>query len=106
MTREYGLISASFLGACALAILAEFASRAGKDATTIFIIPGIIPFVPGEPLYRTMSNMLVGDYTEAITIGTQAFIIAGSIAASLVFIATFARIVLTVANRIRGRFAK
>jgi len=103
MTKEYGLISASFFGACAIAILAEFASRAGKDATTLFIIPGIIPFVPGEPLYKTMNYMLIGDYSMAITIGTQAFIIAGSIAAALVFVAAFARLILAVINRIRRR---
>ena len=102
MTKEYGLISATFLGACTVAILAEFASRAGKDATTIFIIPGIIPFVPGALLYETMSNMLVGNYTEAVTIGTQALIIAGSIAIALVLIATFARLILAIINRIRA----
>ena len=100
MTKEYGLISASFFGACAIAILAEIASRAGKNATTIFIIPGIIPFVPGAPLYETMSSMLEGKYSDAIETGTQAFIIAGSIAAALVFIATFSRLILAIINRL------
>ena len=103
MTKEYGLIPASFFGACAIAILAEIASRAGKDATTMFIIPGIIPFVPGAPLYETMSGLLEGNYSDAISTGTQAFIIAGLIAAALAFIATFSRLILTVADRLRGR---
>jgi len=103
MTNEYGLISASFFGACAIAILAEISSRAGKDATTLFIIPGIIPFVPGAPLYRTMSFMLEGNFSQAVEAGTQAFIIAGSIAAALVFIATFARLILAIINRLRRR---
>jgi len=101
MTNAYGLISASFFGACAIAILAEIASRAGKDATTLFIIPGIIPFVPGVTLYETMSNMLEGNYSDAIANGTQAFIIAGSIAAALAFIATFSRLILALVSRLR-----
>ena len=106
MTTEYGLISASFFGTCAVAILAEIASRAGKDATTIFIIPGIIPFVPGAPLYETMSNLLIGDYTESITNGTQALIIAGCIAGALVFMAAFARLILVLVNRLSMFFTR
>jgi len=101
MTNEYNLISASFFGSCAIAILAEIASRAGKDATTLFIIPGIIPFVPGAPLYETMSKMLESNYSEAVSNGTQAFIIAGSIAAALVFIATFSRLIFAIITRLR-----
>jgi len=103
MTNEYNIIAATFFGACAIAILAEIASRAGKDATTLFIIPGIIPFVPGKLLYETMRNMLVSDFNGAVSTGTQAFILAGCIAAALVFIATFARLILAVINRLRRR---
>jgi uncharacterized membrane protein YjjB (DUF3815 family) len=101
MTNDYNVISASFFGTCAIAILAEIASRAGKDATTIFIIPGIIPFVPGKPLYDTMSNMLIGEYNDAVTIGTQALMIAGCIAIALVLIATFSRLILAIILRIK-----
>ena len=99
MTMEYNLIGASFFGTCAIAILAEIFSRAGKDATTVFIIPGIIPFVPGVLLYETMSSMLVGNYIESVSFGTQALIIAGCIALALVLIATFARLFLAITDR-------
>ena len=102
MTQTYSHIAASFFGTCAMAILAEFASRAGKDATTIFIIPGIVPFVPGVLLYETMSNMLVGDYAEAVSIGAQALIIAGCIALALALVATVARLILATATRLGG----
>ena len=106
MTLQYNIIAASFFGTCAIAIMAEIASRAGKDATTIFIIPGIIPFVPGKPLYETMSLMLEGSYTQAISVGTQALIIAGCIAIALVLIATFARLILAVGNHIGSYHSK
>jgi uncharacterized membrane protein YjjP (DUF1212 family) len=101
MTIDYNVISASFFGTCAIAIMAEIASRAGKDATTIFIIPGIIPFVPGKPLYDTMSQMLMSEYTDAVSTGTQALIIAGCIAIALVLIATFSRLILAIGSRLR-----
>ena len=102
MTIDYNVISASFFGTCAIAIMAEIASRAGKDATTIFIIPGIIPFVPGKPLYETMRLMLMSEYTDAVSTGTQALLIAGCIAIALVLIATFARLVLAIGSRLKA----
>jgi uncharacterized membrane protein YjjP (DUF1212 family) len=101
MTKVHGAVSACFFGACAVAVLAELASRAGKDATTLFIIPGIIPFVPGAPLYEMMRNLLVGEYTGAVAQGTQALLIAGSIAIALTLIATVARLILTLHQRLR-----
>ena len=106
MTIDYNVISASFFGTCAIAIMAEIFSRAGKDATTIFIIPGIIPFVPGAPLYRTMSYMLVGNYAESVEAGTQALIIAGCIAIALVLVATFARLIIAIMTRIKTALNK
>jgi len=106
MTKEYSLILASFFGACAIAILSEFASRAGRDATTIFIIPGIIPFVPGVLLYETMSSMLVADYAAAASSGVQALIIAGSIALALALVAAIARLILSAIRRIEGFFTR
>ena len=102
LMEEYNVIAACFIGACAIAILAEFASRAGKDATTIFIIPGIIPFVPGFQLYQTMSQMLVNNYSEAVSTGTQALIIAGCIAIAIVLVATFARLIIGIIARIKA----
>jgi uncharacterized membrane protein YjjP (DUF1212 family) len=102
MTVEYNSIAACFFGTCTIAILSEFASRAGKDATTIFIIPGIIPFVPGALLYETMGQMLTSDFSAAVSTGTQALIIAGCIAVALVFIATFARLTVGVIGRIKA----
>jgi uncharacterized membrane protein YjjP (DUF1212 family) len=106
LTSSYGLIGASFFGTCAIAILAEIASRAGKDATTIFIIPGIIPFVPGAPLYETMSSLLVGDYADAVSSGTQAFLIAGAIALALTIVATGARLILAAIRRFENFVTK
>jgi len=102
MTQEYSNIGAAFFGTCAMAILAEFVSRAGKDATTIFIIPGIVPFVPGILLYETMSSMLVGDYADAVSAGAQALISAGCIALALALVATVARLILATATRLGG----
>ncbi|MCL2112113.1 MAG: threonine/serine exporter family protein [Clostridiales bacterium] len=106
LTPVYGMIAATFFGTCAIAILAEICSRAGRDATTIFIIPGIIPFVPGALLYETMSNLLVGNYNEAVSIGMQALIMAGCIALALILVATVTRLVSPLVRRVEGGVRK
>jgi len=97
---RYGMVNACFFGTCAIAVLAEIFCRVGKDATTVFIIPGIIPFVPGVSLYETMSAMLSGNYSGAMQAGTQALTIAGSMALALGLIATFVRLIMTLVHRI------
>jgi len=94
LSPRIGMVAACFVGTCAIAILAEIASRAGKDATTIFIIPGIIPFVPGASMYQAMHTTLVSDYAGALAAGTQALLAAGCIALALALVASVARLIL------------
>lgn len=54
-------ILACFIGSCVVAVISEIFSRAGKEATTLFIIPGILPLVPGSGMYYLDStcNLLI-----------------------------------------------
>jgi len=97
----YGSLLTSFLGTCLIAILAEIASRAGRDATTVFIIPGIIPFVPGLGLYESMLAILANDITLGIEKGASTLLAAGSIAMALIVVATGARLTLALIKRIK-----
>ncbi|MDR0851415.1 MAG: threonine/serine exporter family protein [Clostridiales Family XIII bacterium] len=98
----YSAVAATFAGSCIVAILAEFSSRAGKDATTVFILPGIIPFVPGTAIYQTMENILNGEFTIAAANCATALILAGSIALALILIATLTRLIMALVRRISG----
>ncbi|MDR3295141.1 MAG: threonine/serine exporter family protein [Clostridiales Family XIII bacterium] len=99
LLHQQGAILGSLLGSGVVAVLAEFASRAGKDATTLFIIPGIIPLVPGTGMYATMFYVLQNDFSNAAATGSKTFIIAGSIAVSLVIVASFARILVASSRK-------
>jgi uncharacterized membrane protein YjjB (DUF3815 family) len=87
-----GQIVACLLGALAVGFLSEFCSRAGKDATTIFIIPCIIPLVPGVLMYQTTYELIMFNFNAALSNGIYAIISAGSIALALVFSATITRV--------------
>ena len=92
-------IAACFLGACVISAIAEFFSRAGKEPTALFIVPGIIPLVPGAPLYYTMRGLLDNDFEVAAKLGTEALFMAGSIAIALLLVASITRILMVI---IRG----
>ena len=96
-------IAACFLGACVVSTLAEVFSRAGKEATTLFIIPGIIPLVPGAPLYYTMRSLLDNDFESAARLGTEALFMAGSIAIALLLVASLTRILMVITIGFRGK---
>ncbi|MDR3243001.1 MAG: threonine/serine exporter family protein [Clostridiales Family XIII bacterium] len=96
LATGYSVIAASLPAACLVAVLGEIFSRAGKDATTLFIIPGIVPLVPGAGMYNTMVNLLAEDFSGAASTGLQTFIVAGGIAVSLVVVASFTRIIIAL----------
>ncbi|MDR2156274.1 MAG: threonine/serine exporter family protein [Clostridiales Family XIII bacterium] len=97
----YGAVGSAFIGSCIVAILAECSSRAGRDATTVFILPGIIPFVPGATIYKTMENILDGNFASATSNGVETFATAGSIAVALILIASVVRLFNALLRRIR-----
>jgi uncharacterized membrane protein YjjP (DUF1212 family) len=108
---EYGILLlgysspfAGFLGAGLVALLAELCSRAGKDAATLFIIPGIIPLVPGTGMYATMLYMLQSDFANAAETGVRTLMIAGCIAIGLISVASLTRLTVAAQKKIRGLF--
>ncbi|MDR2458316.1 MAG: threonine/serine exporter family protein, partial [Clostridiales Family XIII bacterium] len=75
-------------------------SRAGKDATTIFIIPCIIPLVPGTQMFYTMYYIIKYNFEESLGYGIEALFCAGAIAIALVFTATITRIFMMFLRKI------
>jgi uncharacterized membrane protein YjjB (DUF3815 family) len=96
-------VLACFLGAVVVSLVAEIFSRAGKEATTLFIIPGIIPLVPGAPLYYTMREILDNDFSSAASMGVQVLFMAGSIAIAILLSASITRLMVAVKNNFSSK---
>ncbi|MBQ1847333.1 MAG: threonine/serine exporter family protein [Clostridia bacterium] len=54
-------VLATFAATCAIVLLSRVLSKLRKCPVTIFIIPGIIPIIPGSLLYYTAYNFFTGD---------------------------------------------
>ena len=67
-------------------IYSEFLARLHKSPATLFIIPSIIPLVPGSSLYYAMSYAVRGDVERAKYHGHQTLIWVMAIAAGISFV--------------------
>lgn len=75
------------LMASAFAIVwAEVMARVRKTPATQFVIPAIIPLVPGSSLYYALASAVRGDLPEAKFYGSQTAQIALAIAAGISFV--------------------
>lgn len=77
----------SCLVAAAFAVVfAELLARRLKTPATLFVVPAILPLVPGGSLYYTMENIVHGRMEEARAFGTQTLVVALAIAAGISFV--------------------
>lgn len=73
----------TFLGACMVGLLSTLASYIFKDASTIFVIPGILCLVPGAKIFYTMDALMKHQMELAAKTGVQMLMLAGAIAMGL-----------------------
>lgn len=83
LSERAGDIVAYFAGTLFIAITGEILARVMKMPSTVFIIPGIIPLVPGYGLYRTMLLMTLNEFDSSIRTGAATFLAAGAMAVAI-----------------------
>ena len=66
-------------------ILSEILAHLRKCPATLFLLPSLIPLVPGGSLYYTMSSTVRGDLAAAGEYGLETVICAFAIAAGISF---------------------
>ncbi len=87
LTQGMGMATAGyFISALFVAAASEIYASILKKPATIFIIPGIIPFVPGGGIYETMLYSLWGNMGLASATGFRTLTAAGAIAAGIALV--------------------
>lgn len=76
-------VAGAMLGGVAVSLVAEGLARARRMPSTVFVVPGILPLVPGTRVYQAMLAMLRDDQAAAAGQVAQAMIAAGGIAVGL-----------------------
>ncbi|WP_130806792.1 threonine/serine exporter family protein [Senegalia massiliensis] len=86
-------VMGSFFGALSVGILGEFFARRFKKPATVFIIPGIVPLVPGSGMYYTMLAVTEKRFIDAAEIGSETIFIAAAIASAIIISISTAKII-------------
>lgn len=84
-------VIACFIAACLVAALGEAFSRIFKEASIIYIIPGILPLVPGAGMYKTMLSLLQENLSQTADVGMETLMLTGSIAVGILMVSSFVR---------------
>lgn len=87
-------IAGFFLGTLLMAALSEVLARVMRMPATIFIIPAIIPLVPGLGLYQTMNYFVHGQNAQAGQVGTATILAITAMAMAMVMVSLFTNTLL------------
>ncbi len=78
-----GELLPNFIAATVVATYAEICARVTKVPVPVYLLPGVIPLVPGSALYYTMFNLVTEQYRTAIFYGRVALQVALGIAGGI-----------------------
>lgn len=85
-SRLHSLSFSNLLASAFAVLYAEFLARRLKCPATLFVLPGIVPLVPGGSLYYAMSYAVRRDMELASQYGTATLQTALAIAAGISFV--------------------
>ena len=74
-----------------IALIAHILARVLKTPVTMFLIPGIIPLVPGAGMYQIVRSIVENNVNETASYFFQTLQVAGAIALGIFIIDTFFR---------------
>lgn len=86
------LVIPYFISGISIALYSELAAPLLRAPVTVFLIPGIIPLVPGLTIYRTMESCLFGDIQGFAEGLVNTLKIGGAISLGLILISSFFKI--------------
>ena len=84
-------ILANFMAAVVVSLFSEILARKLKHPAILFVIPGIIPLVPGLGMYNTMLYLVQKNYDMSIATGADVLFVGGAIALGVLVITSLAR---------------
>ena len=80
------IIFSTFIASLSIALVGEYFAFIDKNPVTIYIIPGIIPLVPGFGLYYTMLSIVEKQFDKVAEHGSETLMISMAIAGALVIV--------------------
>lgn len=92
-----------FLATAAITIYGEILARVMKTPTTTFLVPSIIPLIPGSALYYTMNYALNKQWGQFAQQAFYTLQLALSLAVGIIAVTTAVRLLTVLTRRIREK---
>ncbi|MFK4785980.1 threonine/serine exporter family protein [Fusobacterium sp. MFO224] len=90
-----------FISTLSIGILGNISSKITKRPTFLYMLPGIIPLVPGYSLYYTMFYIVTENYPLALHKGIETLFIAFSISSGLIVSESLKKIVNNILKNLK-----
>lgn len=75
--------------------------RICRTPRTVFVIPCVVPLIPGSSLYYAMSAIVASDAEQAEFFAVQTGLVAGAIAFGILLFTVFYNIIRTIRRSVR-----
>ena len=92
-----------FLSAAFVAVYAEILARILKTPTTTFLVPAIIPHVPGGSLYYTMKFALNQQWYEFFSKAFYTVELALALAMGIIAVSSIVKLIFALLNKIKKK---
>ena len=96
------ITGSAFFATVVVAFLSLCFARFRKNIATIYLVTGIIPYVPGAGIFNTMYYLVFGMGAESLEAGINTMMTAGSIALGVIFVFSLDKVFVQVWRRRRG----
>ncbi|MFZ3172539.1 MAG: threonine/serine exporter family protein [Carboxydocellales bacterium] len=87
------ILGAVFLATMLASCYGELMARLTRNPVSIFVVPAIIPLVPGAGAYFTMFYFVKGEFTLGLAKAMETLFMAGAIAAGVALISLIFRFI-------------
>lgn len=104
--QDQSFFLASLVAALAICLWSETLARIRKAPANTFLIPGIVPLLPGSALYRCMSAVVQQDMDVFIQKGVETLLVAVGIAGGILVASELVRLFFSVRSRHQRAKAK
>ena len=92
-----------FLSSGAVTVYSEIFARVMKTPTTTFLVPSLIPLIPGGALYYTMNYALNEQWPMFAAKAIYTLELAFALALGIIAMTTLVRMVMVITKKLRGR---
>jgi len=83
----------AFIAALCVSSFAEIAARILKNPVTLYLITGILPFVPGAGMYKMMMAAIEKRFFDAAFVSFETLQTSGAIAIGIIVISSIMKII-------------